>query len=373
MGKQYENKWIPGRSIVSAVRNRARYVIGGMQPLRKTRIAKLAARGLEPKMGLQLANKSKAWRAMVLPGAGKVAIKPDEVRVDAQRVLSNRVGAVPSFTGSGLDEHVATRDLRQAPTWHGASSQEAKDIFGGRSRTADLIWRTQKPVGAAALATWNPIAGHTPSVKSQLIAGTTAAITSEHNTRDALRSAAVMKTLGDVASPRPFSDMAVMGSLATIKHMSSPATELAEAKADVQALHGPRYAVVTGNKDLRQPAHFDEMVAHVQEARERTKWETASVMKGDSRLSPLVPHVIGSYLGAHGNDPLHAMESFRNDVHKSYFAPPINAAKTSDTEDLGAHSLHQLAESTKATGTRRRALSDARWLPPVAPTNSRGI
>ena len=165
---------------------------------------------------------------------------------------------------------------------------------------------------------------------------------------------------------------AVMGTLATIKYMSDPSTRLNLAKPHVQALPTPRYAALTGNNDLRQGPIFDSLVDHVQEERERKKWEVGSVMRGDKRLKKMVPPVIRSYLKANANKPLAAMEAFRHDLHNKATPPPVNTSVESDTRDLTTKSLDWMAKDTKKNGRRQRSLSDARTLPAVSPPNSRG-
>jgi hypothetical protein len=210
--------------------------------------------------------------------------------------------------------------------------------------------------------------------------GTVGAIVTGHGNgrpgsgRDGVRELAVDRTVQDVNSPSRFGDTTLMGTLATIKYMSEPSTKLNLAKPHVLALPAPQYAALTGNNDLRQPATFDSLVNHVQEERERKKWEAGSVMHGDNRLQGMVPPVIRSYLSAHGNQPHTAMEAFRHDLHNawSWLKPPVNTSTASDTRDLTTKSLHQMATKTNTTGRRQRSLSDARELPTVAPPNSRG-
>lgn len=360
------------RSAFMSVRNSARYLMGRMPPKQQRRMARLARKGLSPVIKQQLKQFQGPWVHWAQQ-AGAATHAAAGIRVTANPLLTNRAGAAPTFVGTGLDENVATRLLKQRTNWTGITAPQAEDIFGSRSRTADLVWRTTKPGGAAVPGTWEPIAGHTPAIKSQLVGGTTGARVSEHNIRDGARENAIDTTRADATSPNRFGDIAVMSSLATIKHMASPSTELNLARADMVAMPQPRYSALTGTGDLRQAPHFDSLVAHVQEERERKKWEVGSVMHGDDRLSPLVPPVIRSYLGTHGNDPHKAMESFRRDVHGwQIFAPPVNTSVSSDTRNLDSKSLHQMATKTQLTGRRQRALSDARLLPPVAPANSRG-
>ncbi|WP_143109307.1 hypothetical protein [Dyella sp. OK004] len=301
-----------------------------------------------------------------------------KIRVKTSNVLTNRPGAVASFVGIGLDENIATRILKVRTNWAGIGRRKAKDIFNTRSRTADLVWYNPPPNPAAAPGSWEPIAGHTPSIKSAAIGGTAAAITVGHGNgrpgsgRDGTRELAVDRSRQDATSPTPFLDTLVMGSLATIKYMAEPSTRLALAKPHVQALPGPRFAALTGNNDLRQPATFDSMVEHVQEERERKKWEVGSVMHGNDRLKGMVPPTIRSYLDAHGNQPHTAMEAFRHDLHNAWIKPSVNTSPESDTRDLTTKSLHHMATKTTTTGRRQRSLSDARTLPVVAPPNSRG-
>lgn len=307
--------------------------------------------------------------------------KSPEVRVAASTTLTNRGGATPTFVGIGLDENIPTRMLNSPKLWRGIQALKAREVFGARSRNADLVWRTPPATGAAP-ANWEPISGHTPAVKSQPSAGNNDAIHQGHGNgrassgRDGSRERAIKTTLDDAQAPHSpdrFGDTAIMASLATIKHMSSPSTELALAKQSVASLAAPRYAALTGNADLRAPAVFDSLVAHVQEERERKKWETGSVLLGIQRLNPLVPPVMRSYLETHGNDPHAAREKFRGDSHGFWlFRPNVNQSESSDTGNLEKRSLHQLATISTNTGRRKRALSDARWLPAVAPANSRG-
>ena len=360
------------RSVFMSARNSVRHVMGGMPRKQQRRMALLARMGLNPAIQQQLGQHQTNWVTWAQQ-AGAAAYAAAGIRVTANPLLTNRVGATPTFVGTGLDENVATRLLQRRTNWAGITAPEAEDIFGTRSRTADLVWRTATPAGAPAAGTWEPIAGHTPAIKSQLVGGTTGARVSEHNIRDGARENAIDATRLDATSPNRFGDIAVMSSLATIKHMASPSTELNLARADMAAMPQPRYSALTGTGDLRQAAHFDSLVAHVQEERERKKWEVGAVMHGDDRLSRLVPPVIRSYLGTHGNDPRKAMESFRRDVHGwPILAPPVNTSVSSDTRRLDDKSLHQMATKTQGTGRRQRALSDARLLPPVAPGNSRG-
>lgn len=357
------------RHFLSGFRNAVRYNAALRPSQQKQRIGKLSTRGLHPKLRSGLKQKRTQWVSWVRhAGAGN----PGNVRVGTKKRLSQRPSAYKSFVGTGLDENVATRLLKQRNLWTGISVRRAKDIFNTRSRTADLVWHNPAAPNA------EPIAGHTPSIKSQAVGGTTGQITQGHGNgknysgRDGSREHAVDTTLNDLGSPKRFFDIAVMSSLATIKYMSDPSTRLNLAKPQVAASTVPRYAALTGNRDLRQPAVFDELVAHVQEERERKKWETGSIMQGDARLSPMVPPVMRSYLETHGNDPHKAMETFRYDLHRSWLpAPPVNTSVDSDTRDLTKHSLNTLATKTSTTGRRQRSLSDARWLPPTTPANSR--
>ncbi|MFC4761735.1 hypothetical protein [Dyella koreensis] len=296
----------------------------------------------------------------------------------SHNLLTSRAGAVPTFVGTGLDENIATRLLKVRPNWLGIRKRQARDLFSARSRTADLVWHNPPPNPAAVPGSWQPIAGHTPSIKSAAVGGTTGAITEGHGNgrpgsgRDGARELAVTRTAQDATSPERFRDTTVMGTLATIKYMSDPSTRLNLAKPHVQALPTARFAALTGNNDLRQPATFDSLVEHVQEERERKKWEVGSVMHGDNRLQGMVPPVIRSYLDAHGNQPHTAMEAYRHDLHNAWIKPSVNTSAESDTRDLTTKSLHQMATKTNTTGRRQRSLSDARELPVVAPPNSRG-
>lgn len=357
------------RGLFMSARNTVRHAMGGMPAKQSQRMDRLSRKGLNPVVKTQLKKIQKPWVKWVMKaGAGKYG---GAIRVTANTLMTNRPGATPGFVGIGLDENIAKRLLETRTHFTGINKTQAKAIFGARSRTSDLVWRNSPPGGAPAAGTWEPITGHTPSIKHQLVAGTKAALTSGHNTRDNNRESAIDATINDATSPNRFGDIMVMSSLATIKHMASPSTELNLAKAEMAAMPHPRYAALTGNGDLRQPKHFDSLVDHVQEARERKKWEVGAVMHTDNRLGALVPPVIRSYLGTHGNDPLKAMESYRKDVH-GWFAPPVNTSVTSDTRNLDTKSLHQMATKTQQTGRRQRALSDARMLPLVAPGNSRG-
>lgn len=346
------------RRAASRFRNTVSWITGGRPGISKPEIKRLARRGLGPKVGVGLDARVSAFSTWVTSGG-----KAPAIRTPTDTTITSTTGAQSTFVGIGMDEHVATRLQTTKSKWAALSTSDAEDISGARSRTADLVWPTGDPS--------NPIAGHTPGIKWQPVSGTTSAITTGHSGRDTARESAVNTTHADISSPSRARDTALMGSLATIKHMTTPAAELRTAKTDTAKLTVPRYSALTNTKDLRNPSHFEEMVDHVQEARERLKWETASVMKADPRLSPLVPPTIDSYLGTHGNDPLVAMDKFRYDTHNAWIAPPINTAPRSDTEDLSKSSLHTMA-TTAATGTRRRALSDARLLPVTIPTNARG-
>lgn len=354
------------RGLATAARNTARYLAGGMPQQAPQDLAQLGSVGLNPAITAELQTKSGPWSTWASSTTAKKDYSPGQIRVKAQNVLTNRPGATPSFVGGGMDEHIATRTQKKASNWnhHQPSVGEAGEVFGTRSRTVELIWATGDPA--------EPFAGHTPSFKRAAVGGTTAAITKQHGTRDRTRDDAVETTRADMSSPGRHGDTARMGALATLKHMASPSTELESAHAQLTPSHGPRYAALTGNNDLQTPVHFHNMVDHVQEGRERGKWEVASSMRSSPRLSPLVPPVMSSYLHAHGNDPVRAMNTFRHDLHHGTFAPPVNTSLHSATDDLTAQSLHGMAVQTQATGTRARALSDARSLPPVEPPNSRG-
>lgn len=348
----------------TGIRNTIRWGMSGFPGIQKQKNRKLARRGLNPLIVADLKVQTKAFTRFVKHGGAA-----PKVRVVALPGLTTRVGNVPSFVGIGLDEHVATRTHKVRLNWQNLHAnavkrkKRLKEITGARSRTADLVWPTGNPL--------DPIAGHTPGIKRRLVNGTAGAITTGHGTRDTTRSSAVNKTLSDVNSPNVSRDTVVMSNLATIKYMTSPSTELNSIKGAVANLPTPRYSALTGANDLRVGGHFDDLVAHVQEERERKKWETASVMTTDDRLSKLVPHTINSYLRTYGNDPSKAREAFRYDAHNAWFKPNINTSPQSDTEDLTAHSLHTLATTPPLVG-RRRALSDARLPPPVKPINSRG-
>ncbi|WP_369929261.1 hypothetical protein [Xanthomonas sp. NCPPB 2632] len=340
-------------------RNGKRFAAAGSPTLGPAEGHKLALRGINKTVYAELRRHRRKWTSWVTSSGGGTA---PAIRVGAERVMSDVPGATPTFVGIGLDEFVATRTLKKKALFKAITRRQAKNVFSVRSRTADLVWAT---TGHA-----EPIAGHTPSVKRQLVAGTTGAITSEHSTRDGLRAAAVDKTGADFASPAIFNDVAVMSQLATIKHMASPSTELKAIESRVQALATPRYTALTGTADIRQPAHFDSMVAHVQEERERKKWEVGAQMMADPRLRGMVPPVIKNYLTTTANIPGDARELFRSDLHTGRRVP-INEALSSDTQDLSTHSLHQFSAMVKPT-TRPRTLSDARILPPVIPMNTRG-
>lgn len=92
------------------------------------------------------------------------------IRIGAERVMSDVPDASPTFVGIGLDEFVATRTLKKKAPFKAITRRQAKNTVSIRSRNADLVWAT---AGHS-----EPIAGHTPSVKRQLVAGTTGAITS---------------------------------------------------------------------------------------------------------------------------------------------------------------------------------------------------
>jgi hypothetical protein len=365
------------RHAATRVRNAMRFYVSGRPPKQTQQMGKLARKGLNPAIRTELKQLRRPWAhwAKHSAGGGQYARK---IRVKALDILTNRAGAVPSFVGTGLDENIATRILKMRANWVGIRKKRAKDIFDTRSRTADLVWYNPPPNPGAAPGSWQPIAGHTPSIKSAAVGGTTGAITDGHGNgrpgsgRDGARELAVDRTAQDAASPNRFGDTTVMSTLATIKHMSDPSTRLNLAKPHVQALPSARYAALTGNNDLRQPATFDSLVDHVQEERERKKWEVGSVMHGKDRLKGMVPPVIRSYLDAYGNQPHTAMEAFRHDLHNAWIRPSVNTSTESDTRDLTTKSLHQMATKTTTTGRRQRSLSDARELPAAAPPNSRG-
>ncbi|HEY4146938.1 hypothetical protein [Pinirhizobacter sp.] len=366
------------RHAFTRTRNAWRFYASGRPAPQAQRMGKLARKGLNPAVRAQLKVRRTPWAQWAKHNAGVAGQYGGNVRVTAQNILTNRPGAVPTFVGIGLDENIATRVLNTRANWVGIRKRAAKDIFEVRSRNADLVWYNPPPNPAAAAGAWPPIAGHTPGIKSAAVGGTAGAITTGHgngqigNGRDGIRESAVTRSVQDMASPDRFLDTAVMGALATIKHMSDPSTRLNLAKPHVAALPTARYAALTGNNDLRQPATFDSLVDHVQEERERKKWEVGSVMHGDNRLQGMVPPVIRSYLASHGNQPHTAMEAFRSDLHHAWFKPSVNTSVESDTRDLTTKSLNQMATKTNTTGRRQRSLSDARVLPAVAPPNSRG-
>ncbi len=356
-------------------RNERRFTKAGKPALMRQQLGRLASRGLAPALKVEMKNLRRKWVPWVRAGGG--GEYKGKIRVKTDKTLSNRQGATQSFVGIGLDEHIATRLLKSRALWANISKRKARNVFANRSRTADLVWYNPPPTVGAAPGTWQPIAGHTPSIKSSPIGGTKAAITEGHGNgtpgsgRDGRREQAVDRTRQDANSPDPLHDTLVMGTLATIKYMSDPSTRLKLARPHVKALQTPRYSALTGNKDLRKKKHFKSLVAHVQEERERKKWEVGSVMRGDKRLKGMVPPVIRSYLKANGNQPLVAMEAFRKDLHNKKVPPPVNISAESDTRDLTTKSLHQMATKTKP-GKRQRSLSDARMLPVAPPPNSRG-
>ncbi|MBB3228079.1 hypothetical protein FHW69_002714 [Luteibacter sp. Sphag1AF] len=329
------------------------------------RMANLAETGLAPGVSKELVRKRVDWAKRMTAAAKKTAMAARAIRVKADKTLTSKAGAKQSFVGTGLDEHVPTRMLRDPTHWGGITKSEAEDVFSSRSRTADLAW-------VNAHGSSEPVGGHTPAIKSKLVGGTLGAITTEHGTRDTTREKAVETTLKDHASPSRFKDVAIMGSLATIKHMVSPSTEFHTVKGDVAALSTPRHSALTGNADLRQAPHFDNFVDHIQEGRERLKWETGAQMMSDSRLQHLVPPTMKAVLQHTGNEPLQAMDVFRTHQGNLPSGHTVNTHTRTDTEDLTTRSLHDMASTTVTTGTRRRALSDARMLPPVKPTNARG-
>lgn len=356
-------------------RNDRRFKKAGSPSPEKQQLGRLSSRGLALPIRTELKKLRRKWVPWVMAGGG--GQYSSKIRVSTDKTLSSRAGAGQSFVGIGLDEHVATRLLKSRALWASINKKQARNVFTSRSRTADLVWYNPPPTVGAAPGSWEPIAGHTPSIKSAAVAGTKAAITEGHGNgtpgsgRDGRREQAVERTRQDTNSPNPIGDTLVMGTLATIKYMSDPSTRLELARPHVKALNGPRFAALTGNKDLRKKKHFKKLVAHVQEERERKKWEVASVMQGDKRLQGMVPPVIGSYLHANANRPLDAMEAFRKDLHNKQVPPPVNTSVESDTRDLTTRSLHELASKTKP-GKRQRSLSDARMLPKVSPPNSRG-
>jgi hypothetical protein len=356
-------------------RNDRRYKRAGNPSPEKQELGKLASRGLAKPLRVEMKRHRDKWLPWVRAGGG--GQYTGKIRVRTDKTLSNTPGAAQSFVGIGLDEHVATRLLKSRSLWTGISKRQARNLFSSRSRTADLVWFNPPPSAKAAQGSWEPLAGHTPSVKSAAVGGTKGAITEGHGNgtpgsgRDGRRELAVDRTRQDANSPDVIGDTAVMGTLATIKYMSDPSTRLKLARPHLKNLPGPRYAALTGKKDLRKRKHFKSLVSHVHEERERKKWEVGSVMLGDKRLKKMVPPVIGSYLKANANRPLEAMAAFRKDLHTKKRPPPVNDAPKSDTRDLTTRSLHELATKSKP-GRRQRSLSDARMLPPTAPPNSRG-
>ena len=357
-------------------RNTRRFNNAGKPALQKQQLGKLARKGLTPALRVEMKQLRQAWVPWIRQGGGGQYTR--KIRVRTSQQLTARPGGAQSFVGIGLDEHVATRMLKSRAMWGGITKRKAKNIFENRSRTADLVWYNPPPNQGAAVGSWQPIAGHTPAIKSKAVGGTSGAITEGHGNgrpgsgRDGLRELAVDQTRQDANSPKPFTDTLIMGSLATIKYMSDPSTRLKLARPHVKALPGARYAALTGSKDLRKKKHFKNLVAHVQEERERKKWEVGAVMRGDARLAGMVPPVISNYLHAHGNQPRAAMEAFRSDAHSTNKKPPINTSVESDTRDLTTKSLHHMATKTNTSGRRQRSLSDARMLPVAPPQNSRG-
>jgi hypothetical protein len=375
MPKLHPDDRLGSRHLFTRIRNKVRFNFDGKPPKQARRLGKLARRGFSPAIRAELKQLKRPWVKWATNASTK-SVAP-EIRVEADTNLTSRAGATPSFVGVGLDESVPTRLLKIKSLLKGVSAPQARDLFGARSRNADLVWRN--PPDGLSPADWEPIAGHAPSIKDKIATGNTGNITTGHGNgrrssgRDGARQRAFETSLADTNSPNRFSDAAIIASLATIKLLSSPSTELSLVKQDVANLTTARYSALTGTADLRTPAVFDSLVEHVQEERERKKWEVGSVLHSSTRLSPLVPPVIRNYLQAHGNDPHAAREKFRYDLHKSWWpAPSVNQSVSSDTVDLEKHSLHVLATKTTTTGRRKRALSDARWLPPVAPPNSRG-
>ena len=356
-------------------RNARRFKNAGKPALQRQQLGRLARKGLSPALRVELKKARSPWvSAMRKGGAGQYTGK---IRVRTDKTLTSRAGATQSFVGIGLDEHVATRLLKVRTNWNGISKQDAKTLFDSRSRTADLVWYNPPPTPGAKPGSWQPIAGHTPSIKSSPVGGTTATITEGHGNgtpgsgRDGTRELAVERTRTYTKASRSNFYTAVMGTLATIKYMSDPSTRLNLAKPHVQALTTPRYSALTGNSDLRQGATFDSLVDHVQEERERKKWEVGSVMRGDKHLKKMVPPVIRSYLKANANQPIVAMEKFRHDLHNKMTPPPVNTSVESDTRDLTTKSLDYMAKKS-APGKRQRSLSDSRMLPVAPPPNSRG-
>jgi hypothetical protein len=372
--KTAKDKQTPAHLRMQA-RNDRRFRNAGQPARKKQQLGKLASTGLARPLRSELKRLRTKWVPWVRAGGG--GQYSSKIRVSTDKLLSNRQSAAQSFVGIGLDEHIATRLLKSRALWTNIGRRQARNVFSSRSRTADLVWYNPPPATGAKPGSWEPIAGHTPSIKSAAIGGTKAAITEGHGNgtpgsgRDGRREQAVERTRQDTTSPNVIGDTLVMGTLATIKYMSDPSTRLKLARPHLKKLPGPRYAALTGAKDLRKKRHFKNLVAHVQEERERKKWEVGSVMYTDKRLKPMVPPVIRSYLKANANEPIKAMEAFRKDLHKKAVPPPVNTSVESDTRDLTTKSLHQMALKT-SPGRRQRSLSDARKLPDAPPPNSRG-
>lgn len=356
------------RGRFSQARNNARWLShrGG---IKKRRIHRMSARGLSPLLRKQLRSQVKGFPKYVKSG-GKY-----NVRVTAQNQITSAPSGIgyQSFVGIGLDEHVATRLQTKRTNWTGFTDDQLKDISGARSRTSDLVWRTTTTSKNSYKSTkeFPPISGHTSGIKRSLVGGNKGAVTTGHYWRDQSREAAVNTTFNDSSSPNKGLDISVMSNLATIKYMSSPAKDLQRVSQDMSTLNNPLYSALTGTQDLRNGNAFNSLVDHVQESRERLKWETAAAMHKSKRLSQLIPPTMKSYLATHRNNPLTAMNKFRYDTHESWFAAPnINTSPKSNTEDLSKESLHKMTQ--RKTTTRPRALSDARMLPRVTPNNARG-
>ncbi len=265
-----------------------------------------------------------------------------------------RIKAITKDTenwGISADENVRTEFQRTKRSKMG--KDEAETSFNQRSHQGTLIWKTDSP----SLTQYGdktdssqPLSGHTPSIKTQNVVGTTGALTKEHGTRDPRREKILSKTFED--SSRGDFDLPIMSKLATVQLFMSPKEELETTKSTVGKSKTPIFSQFKDIGDISggNTGNFDNLTDRVQTVRETDKMFTAKNLL-ISGYHNLVPETHKQLLEQAKGDVGEAMRLLHQESSNPQTKIKFNTATHSQTPRLDLQSLHEMSQDKNLTQT----------------------
>ena len=258
-----------------------------------------------------------------------------------------RIKAITKDTenwGISADENVRTEFQRNKRSKMG--KDEAETSFNQRSHQGTLIWKTDSPsliqYGDKTDSS-QPLSGHTPSIKTQNVVGTTGALTKEHGTRDPRREKILSKTFED--PNRGDFDLPIMSKLATVQLFMSPKEELETTKSVVGKSKTPIFSQFKDIGDISgsNTGNFDNLTDRVQIVRETDKMFTAKNLL-ISGYDNLVPETHKQLLQQAKGDVGKAMQLLHQESNDPQTKIKFNTSTHSQTPRLDLQSLREMSE-----------------------------